>query len=99
MADLGEMDADLVRATGFQPAAQKRVPRQALDDFDVRDRLFSHAGNFCAAAAAVAAIAHQARANGLALNLSRHNREILTVHRMACELLAQTALRLDRARE
>ena len=41
VADVGHMDADLVRASGFQPAADVRIARIAGDDLPVRDSLAS----------------------------------------------------------
>src|SRR5438093_8214535 len=61
MPQLRQMNANLVRAAGLQPARQERVARQLLDDFDMRDGLLADPGERGAAAAAIAAIARQVR--------------------------------------
>src|SRR3954470_23914331 len=37
--DRGEMDSDLVRAAGLELHVQERMPREELDELEVRDRV------------------------------------------------------------
>ncbi len=59
VAELGEMNANLVRATGFQSTRNQRVTRKPFGCFDVSDRCFSGPRRLAAAAASVATITHQ----------------------------------------
>ena len=62
MADFGEVDADLVRAAGFQAAFDDRVAGELLHGADVGDRPLRALRRFAqrrAAAQAVAAVADE----------------------------------------
>ena len=65
MAVFGQVNANLVRAAGFQATFDERVVAQPLDGPNVRDRRLAHVGQVGAAPAAVAAIADQPAFDGL----------------------------------
>src|SRR5579884_1429727 len=65
----------------------------------MRDRFFADAGLFGAAAAAVAAVADEARGDALRRHKAGHYGEITACNGMSVKLFAQTAFRSNRACE
>src|SRR5262245_50913867 len=59
MAQLAQVDANLMGAARLEPARQQRVVLQVFDGIDMRDRLLAGAAQGSAAAPAVAAIADE----------------------------------------
>src|SRR5438477_12059780 len=82
MSEFGQMDPDLMRAAGFEPAGHERMPAERLNDLDVRHRQFTAALNFRAAPPAIAAIAHEPGADGLRVRLARYDRLIPSFDRV-----------------
>src|SRR5579883_2877564 len=93
------MNANLMRASGFQPAGQQRITGQTLQHINMRDRLLADAGLSGASPPAVAAVSHEARDNALRRHETRHHGKIAADDRVRVKLLAQSALSGDRARE
>ena len=93
---LGEVDADLVGATGLQLTDQGRVVRQSLVHADMRDGKFSTALG-AAAAPAVPAITDQVALDRLGLHVPRDDRDVTAGDRVFLELPAQLALATNAA--
>jgi hypothetical protein len=58
MTQIGQMNANLVRTSRFEPARDQRILAEWFDALQVSDREFPAIGNRAATAPAVAAIAH-----------------------------------------
>src|SRR5947209_8211779 len=99
VAQLSEVDADLMGATCFEPAPEQGMAGQALRHFDMGDGLLARVRTQSAAAPAVAAIAHQVGANGSGTDLPGHESQVTADYRVNPELPAQTPLRFHGPRE
>jgi hypothetical protein len=99
MAELGEMNPDLVRASSLQPAAQKRVTRQPFHDLDMGDRFLAGAGQERAAAPAIAAVANQVRGSPLRRHVPWNQGKVTACHGVRVELFSQATLRGNGTRE
>ncbi|SRR5712691_9857371 len=65
MAQLRQVNANLMRSPGFQPAAHHGIAGQFFNQLDVRDGLFADARQLGAAAPTVAAISDQSTGDSL----------------------------------
>ncbi len=89
MADLGQMDADLMRSTCLGPAFHQHVIAQFLYRPYMGNRTFAHIGQFSAAADAVAAVANQIGLNGLFFDIPMYDGQIATFGGVLAELMFQ----------
>ena len=99
MTVFGQMNANLVRAAGFQAAFDERVVAQAVDGPHVRDRRLARVGQVGAAAAAVTAIANQPAFDGLGGHDALRDGQVAAANTMHAKLLPQVFFRLRRAGE
>ncbi len=99
MAGLREMDANLVRPTGFQSAGQNAVIGQLLDHIDMGNGPFPDAAGMSAAASAVAAIADKPGRKRAWHQMAGDHSDVAPDHGMSMELLAKPALGRDGTRE
>ena len=95
-AGLAEMDADLVRASRFQPALDETVAGPRLQHADMRDGMLAPRTG---AAATVASIADQRRLDPTCDRDTSHQGDIRPVRVVGPELLAELRLRLGSAGE
>src|SRR5260370_11882984 len=97
VAQLGQVNANLMRPAGLQPAAQHRIAGQLFNKLNVRDGLLADARQLGAAAAAVAAISDQAGGNALRWKRAGNDRQISGQNRVGTKLLSQSSFGRDRA--
>src|SRR5207244_135603 len=91
-----QVNADLMRAAGFQTALYERVFPQRLDDADMRDSAFAFGilrRSLGTAAAAIASVTNQIRFNGFIAGPAAEQRDVGSVNGMSPELLAEMAFR------
>src|SRR5260370_19844652 len=98
-ARFSEMNTDLVRAAGFDLAFDQREIAQLFNHLDVGDGALPRCRIVSAAAAAVAAVAHQDRFDSARLRLATDDRPVAAGNRVGAELFPQRGLGLGRARE
>ena len=102
MTDLGHVDANLVRAPGFEPAGDKGSDvREMFDDPVVRDRVFTLGSLASDTAPEVAAISDKRHINGThgLRNAAFDDREVLALDVVDREKLLEGTNRLGSARE
>ncbi len=100
MAALGEMDADLVFASGFEPHLDERGSWISLHDANVRDRQFSSSG-FSGGINTVCGILSQMRSDREVVrhHPAFHDGDVSTAGAVVFELVLQVLLGFDRLRE
>src|SRR6266487_3128671 len=88
-----------MRPAGFQLTANERITSQFFDQFNIGDRLLADTRQLGAAATAVASIADQTSSYALRLDRAENNGKISSKNGVRTELLSQTLLRRNGARE
>src|SRR5439155_20610963 len=94
-----EVNAHLMRASGFKTALHQRELAERFDHANMSHGMLALARSRAAAAAAVAAIRHQVRLNPLVARVPAPERQVGPFNRMRAELLAEMAFRFRRARQ
>jgi len=95
VSEMLEVDANLVRAAGFEPAFDKRCPRQSFDDPVARARLTPPPGDRHTRARPHVAPNRQVDQPACA-RFAMHDRKINTVHGARGKLAREAGLRLER---
>ncbi len=93
------MDANLVRASRFQPAFDKRVIAKLFHDAHMSHGSLAVTRLGAATPPAIATIPHQVGLDAPRFGLPTHHCQITPFDRVCPELLAQMTLRLDSPRE
>ena len=94
MARLGQVNANLVRPPGLQPALQQRVAVEEFQRADVGHRPLADAGQRRAAAAFVAPVADEVRDERLRLDAAQDDRLVDAADLVLAEHLHEPALGL-----
>lgn len=90
VSSFGQMNADLVCPTGFQPAGDHRIAGQLFDRLHMCDGSLADRGESCAAATPIAAVAHQPQVDGLGGNIAMGHCQISSMDRMPAKLLDES---------
>lgn len=96
---LGEMDPDLVGASGLELAAEQARAGEPFDPRDVGDGELALGGGASGAAEPVAPVGHETRAEGAIVDVTVGDGEVLSMHAVDAELLRQVLLRVQVAGE
>jgi hypothetical protein len=92
MAELSQMNSDLMRAASLQPARQNTVAIQPFLDLNVSYRHFAESWYLGAAAARVAPIPDEIAQNALRDRVARHNGEIPANYTVGAKLSPESLL-------
>src|SRR5260370_24048980 len=95
MPQLRQMNANLMRAPGLQPAREQRVLRQLFFDLDVGDGFLAQPAHERTSPPAIAAITDQMSSNSLRGQIARYDGQVAAHDRVLFELPAQALLGPD----
>ncbi len=99
MALFGEVNSDLMRSAGFQPALNERVIAKCFQREDVRYGRFAAFRVGCASAPAVAAVVRDQRLDPLRDRMTKNDCVISALEVVRAEQVGQRLLRGGRASE